>query len=208
MTLRGETRSVYSMKLSEATVSSSVRIRPAQESDIAAIVRFADRNIGADYFSADKVKSILCASRHNAIMCSFVLENFETQELEGIRLTYAPGVWPTRHPSQPIHPHLWRTQLTQTAYFQSLFVSSRFQNNGWGRRLSMASVENLKCLGARSVVCHSWDESPNNSSRKYLSSLGFEPVISIPNFWHEIDYECPRCGRGCTCTATEMILYI
>ncbi len=196
------------MNSSQGNNDASVRIRPAREADFAAIVKFADQNIGVDYFSVEKVKSILKASTQNEVMCSFVLENLESHCLEGIRLTYAPGVWPARHPSQSIHAHLWQVPVEQTAYFQSLFVSQRFQNQGWGQRLSMASVENLKLLGAKAVVCHSWDESPGNSSRKYLNSLGFEPVISIPNFWHEIDYECTRCGRGCKCTATEMILYL
>ncbi len=186
----------------------SLRIRAARESDALAIREFADRNIGADYFTPEKVQTILHASRWRHTMCSFVLENSETATIEGIRLTYPPGQWPERHPSQPIHAHLWRVPVGQTAYFQSLFISKRYQNCGWGKRLSMASIEMLRQTNARAVVCHSWDESPSNSSRRYLNALGFEAVVSIPNFWQQIDYECPRCGRGCECTATEMILYI
>lgn len=190
-------------------MSDSLRIRAAQESDALAIREFADRNIGVDYFSLEKVQTILQSSQWlQKIMCSFVLEDVEQRTIEGIRLTYPPGQWPPRHPSQPIHPQLWKVPLHEVAYFQSLFISLEHQNRGWGRRLSMASVEILRQTNARAVVCHSWDESPANSSRRYLDGLGFQPVTSVANFWRHIDYECTRCGRGCRCTATEMILYI
>ncbi len=182
------------------------RIREVSQSDFEPILRFADHNIGVNYFTPEKLEKILAAALQEDIMCSFVLE--DDSGIQGIRLTYPPNQWIDRHPSQPVHPHLWRVPPSKCAYFQSLFIAKEYQGQGWGRRLSMASVENLRKLGTQAVVCHSWDESPGNSSRKYLDSLRFAPVISIANFWNKIDYECPRCGKPCVCTATEMILYL
>ena len=64
-------------------------------------------------------------------------------------------------------------------------------------------------MECQAVVAHSWKESPNNSSMKYLEKLGFLPVGEHPLFWSEVDYDCTRCGKPpCQCTATEMILYL
>lgn len=185
--------------------NSASRIRELIMSDLDAVLRFSDRQIGQDYFSPQKLAEIIEASTMKNVSVSFVLEDEEG--IQGIRLTYPPGQWLKRHVSQPAHPELWRVPLAQVGYFQSLFIAPKYQGQGFGQRLSMASVENLRKLNTKAVVCHSWDESPNNSSRKYLNSLGFEPVCQIPNYWKQIDYECTRCGKPCVCTATEMILY-
>jgi len=181
-------------------------IREIKPSDFEAVMKFADLNIGQDYFSEEKLHQIFCATRKNNITCSFVLE--DEQGIQGIRLSYAADQWIDRHPSQKIHCELWRTPLSSTGYFQSLFLAEKYRGQGWGQRLSMAAVESLKQLGAAAVVCHSWDESPDNSSRKYLDRFGFQAVISIPYFWNGIDYECTRCGKPCVCTATEMVYYL
>jgi GNAT superfamily N-acetyltransferase len=183
-----------------------MQIRELKPQDFEAVLEFADINIGMNYFSHEKLEKIITASRKDGVDCSFVLEDDEG--LQGIRLTFPPGQWIDRDSRQPLHSELWKVPLSQAGYFQSLFIAKKCQGQGWGQRLSMASIENLKKLGARAVICHSWDESPGNSSRKYLDSLGFEPVISIPNYWKCIDYECTRCGKPCLCTATEMVFYI
>jgi GNAT superfamily N-acetyltransferase len=181
-------------------------LRELKPSDFEAVMRFADANIGQDYFSQEKLENIFKATHKDGVTCSFVLE--DDQGIQGVRLSYPPNQWIARHPSQKIHPELWKTPLSQTGYFQSLFIAEKYQGKGWGQRLSMAAVENLKSLGAKAIVCHSWDESPKNSSRKYLDRFGFIAVISIPKFWYAIDYECTRCGKPCVCTATEMVYYI
>lgn len=182
------------------------KIREIRDTDFANILKFADEQIGENYFTAEKLEKIFKASRVGQITTSMALE--VNGDIQGIRLTYPPNQWIDRHPEQPIHPHLWQVPLNQVAYFQSLFISREYQGQKWGQQLSMASVERLKMLGAKAVLCHSWDESPGNSSRKYLDRLGFEKVISISNYWQCIDYSCTRCGNPCKCTATEMILYI
>ena len=64
----------------------------------------------------------------------------------------------------------------------------------------------LKDMGAEAVLCHSWMESPENSSQRYLLKMGFQKIKEHPKFWYEIDYFCTRCGPSrCVCTAGEMI---
>lgn len=182
------------------------RIRELTPQDFAEVMKFANAHIGSNYFSSEKLLKVIEASHKDGVGCSLVLEDDEG--VQGIRLTFPPGQWIDRDSRQPIHPQLWRVPLNQMAYFQSLFISPHYQGKGWGQRLSLQAIENLKKLGAKGVLCHSWDESPGNSSRKYLDRLGFEAVISIPNYWKCIDYSCTRCGKPCLCTATEMVYYI
>lgn len=187
--------------------NASARIRELKKEDLEDVRRFADLHIGQNYFTIDKLEKIYAASLKDGRSCSFVID--DGQGIQGIRLTCQPGQWLERHPSQAPHPELWRVPLSSAAYFQSLFLAKEYQAQGWGRRLSMASIESLRMSKARAVVCHSWDESPGNSSRKYLDRLGFEAVLSIPHFWKEIDYDCEGCHkRPCVCNATEMVLYL
>lgn len=79
-------------------------------------------------------------------------------------------------------------------------------NQGWGKRMSLQAIELLKEAGAQAIATHSWKESPQDSSGKYLRSLGFRSVALHPFYWKEVDYICTRCGKPCLCTAEEMIL--
>jgi GNAT superfamily N-acetyltransferase len=188
----------------------SAVVRAIEPGDFLKVLAFTDTYIGENYFSETKLKKLFAASRKNGVNCSFVLE--DEGGIKGLRLTFPPGQWSNdqidRDPRQPTHPELWGVGPEHVAYFQSLFLASEYQGKGWGERLSMASIENLMKVGAQAVVCHSWDESPNDSSRKYLLKLGFKPLVSISQYWKMIDYECPRCGKPCLCTATEMIFHM
>lgn len=174
-----------------------IEVRELRPSDLGEFVRFTDENIGKGYFTPEKAQKIIEHSYKNNIPVSFVMVEFKDgrERIAGVRLTYPPGQWLDKEQTEP-----------GTAYFQSLFIDPKFQGQGWGVRLSEYSIKALRLLGAKAVMCHSWDESPHNSSRKYLDKLGFKPKRKIEHFWKEIDYECTRCGNPCLCTATEMVL--
>ena len=97
-------------------------------------------------------------------------------------------------------------QRFKMSYFKSLFVSGDYQQQGLGKTLSTKSIELLKQMGAEAILCHSWLESPGNSSQKYLQRMGFTDVTTHEKFWYPVDYHCTRCGPAkCVCTAIEMI---
>lgn len=71
------------------------------------------------------------------------------------------------------------------------------------------AIQVVRHLGGKAIVTHSWNESPGDSSGKYLRALGFRKVGVIPGFWGEAAYDCVECNNSpCTCSATEMILEI
>lgn len=174
-----------------------IEVRELRLSDLDDFVRFTDENIGKGYFSREKAQKIIEHSYKGHTPVSFVMVEYVNgqERIVGVRLTYPPGQWLDKEQTEP-----------DAAYFQSLFIDARYQGQGWGVRLSEYSICALKSLGAKKVICHSWDESPHNSSRRYLDKLGFQPIKKIKHFWKEIDYECTRCGKPCLCTATEMVL--
>ena len=47
------------------------------------------------------------------------------------------------------------------------------------------SIDVLKSLQVKGVVCHAWVESPNDSSQKYLSAIGFKPIHLYDKYWFE-----------------------
>lgn len=162
-------------------------IRPLTHTDITAAQVFTDRVIGSGYFSACELEDIVQRSCKNGQSCSLVLED-EAGRLRGLRITFPPGNWQHGKGGAESAAHgltlkLWKAELQKTAYFQSLFVDPELTGQGWGKRLSLKSMEALKSLGAQAVVCHSWVESPHDSSRRYLRSLGFEKVATHPLYW-------------------------
>ncbi|CAN5583309.1 hypothetical protein BH10BDE1_BH10BDE1_34240 [soil metagenome] len=188
-------------------VAMAPTIHPLNRADLKSLQEFTDLTIGAGYYSAKELEEIFDRSSSKdshgvSHMCSLLLKNGE--EILGVRFTYPPGKW-NHGKGKGLDPSTWPHPLEKTGYFQSLFLSDKTQGQGWGSRLSMASIEVLKKLGARGVVCHSWKESPFNSSSKYLEKLGFKKVAEHPLYWAEVDYNCTRCLKPpCQCTAVEM----
>lgn len=181
-------------------------IREFQASDIEQVKIFSDLAIGAGYYSAQELTEIQKKSiAPNGQICSFLLIDETTQMVRGFRLAYPPGNW-DHGKGQKLRPDLWPTALAETAYFQSLFISPDLQGQGWGPQLAEKSLQVFRGLGARGVVAHSWKESPNNSSYRYLKDLGFHEIIEHPLYWFDIQYQCTRDGYPCRCTAIEMHL--
>ena len=182
-----------------------MKIRELTIDDIPAVQLFTDGVIGKNYFSKNELFENLKKSKSEDIVCSFVLS--DADRILGLRLAYPPGLW-SQGKGAKLRPDLWRTPLDKTAYFQSLFLAPEIQGQGWGPKLSAASLAKLRELGALSVVTHAWKESPNNSSIRYLKKQGFERVAVHANYWIDVDYECILDGTPCRCTAEEMILYL
>lgn len=141
-------------------------------------------------------------SRKDGVNCSFVARS--GGEIAAIRISYPPGNWINGKKGRSQKE--WGVAPDKTGYFQSLFVAEKHQGQDLGKRLSALSIKELRKAGAKAVVCHCWLESPRNSSRRYLESMGFAPVKKHPFFWGDRDYLCSGCGKTpCGCGALEMI---
>lgn len=182
-------------------------IRPLQESDLLNLKTFADSAIGTGYFSLAELQEKFNQSRKEGLTTSFLLISEDSRTIEGLRLSFPPGNW-NKGKGARLSSDLWNVPLNEVGYFQSLFLHPNVTGQGWGQKLSLAAAQVIKQLGAKAIVCHSWVESPNNSSNKYLLRMGFKPVARYPLYWKDVDYECTRCGKPCLCTAEEMILYL
>lgn len=182
-----------------------LKIRPFRENDLEAVRLFTDREIGAGYYQLSELQDIFERSKAGNVICSLLLENTDG-EIRGVRISYPPGKW-QKGKGKGLCPEKWPHAVSDTAYFQSLFIANELQGQGWGGRISMQALLALKEVGAKGVVCHSWKESPNDSSTRYLKKLGFELIQEHREYWKEVDYECTRCGQPpCLCTAQEMYL--
>lgn len=180
-------------------------IRPLREADLEAVRRFTDREIGENYFSASELRDVFARSQSDGLVHSLVLVD-ESGEIHGVRITFPPGKW-QKGKGQGLSPAKWPHPPEETAYFQSIFVSSALHGRSWGGRMSRESLRRLREAGAKGVVCHSWKESPHDSSFRYLTKLGFSLIAEYPHYWREIPYNCSRCLKPpCLCTAQEMYL--
>jgi GNAT superfamily N-acetyltransferase len=183
-------------------------ILPFVHSDIDAVKKFTDEQIGQGYYSVAELienqKKSVCS---NGEITSFVLKDPSSLAVKGLRLAYAPGNW-THGKGSKLRPDLWPFSIDKAAYFQSLFLSSDLQGQNWGPRLSEKSIDVFKRLGAAGIITHSWKESPNNGSLRYLEKIGFKQVIEHPLYWVDVDYVCTRDGKPCRCTAIEMYLML
>lgn len=188
------------------------QIRSMTRADLPSVQKFTDRAIGTGYYSLPELEDAFKKSQKNNLTASLVLiqvnDTFPTQEeILGIRLTYAPGLW-SHGKSNRLKADLWGVSQEDVGYFQSLFLDEQLQGQGFGKKLSVQSMNILKAQGARAVVCHSWKESPHDSSGRYLRSLGFKSVTEHALYWKDVDYVCTRCGKPCLCTAEEMIYHL
>ena len=182
----------------------NLQIRPLTAADLPRVKEFADRVIGTNYYSLKELKEILSRSQLDGEVFSLILVD-TLGRVQGVRITYPPGQWLTGK-GQGLRPDLWPVERKHCAYFQSLFIAPELAGQGLGTRLSRQVIDRLQAHGAKAIIAHSWKESPHDSSGRYLRALGFRLVTSHPEYWKQVDYECPRCGRPCLCTAEEMIL--
>lgn len=182
----------------------AIRIRTLLPEDAPAVARFADRFVGVDYYPAADLLDYLARTTVGAITTSYVAE--QGDRVVGFRIVMPPGRWASGR-GNGLTPERWPHPLEATAYFQSCFVDTSLTGQGLGRRLAQVAFDDLRRLGARAVAVHSWKESPNDSSRRYLTRLGFRTVAEYPHYWRDVDYLCAGCRvKPCTCTAIEMIL--
>ncbi len=181
-------------------------IREFLSTDIEAVKKFTDQMVGVGYYSTDELKEYQKKSiAPTGDICSFVLIDSNSNKVLGLRLAFPPGNW-EHGKGTKLKPELWPSKISETAYFQSLFVLPELQGQGWGPKLAAKSLEIFRKLGAAGVVTHCWKESPGNTSYKYLANLGFKSLVEHPNYWIDVDYVCTRDGKPCRCTAIEMYL--
>ena len=178
-------------------------IKTFEMSDVHEVKKFTDDQVGRDYFSIQELTLMQKRSVKNGENSSFVL--IDNYQVKGLRLTFPHGNWMSGKGDR-LSDHLWDYPIEKTAYFQSLYIHQDYQKQGWGKKLSVKAIDTLIAVGSKGVVCHSWMESPNGSSGKYLESLGFKSIAIYKNYWKNVDYTCPRCGKPCLCTAEEMYL--
>lgn len=182
-----------------------LKIRPLEHQDLGALRTFTDHEIGAGYYSEQELEDIFRRSQKKGVMCTLLLEDSEGN-IKGVRITYPQGQW-QKGKGHGLNPQKWPHPADETAYFQSLFISGDLQGQGWGGKLSEKALGILREIGAKGVVCHSWKESPNNSSTRYLQKLGFAVIAEHKEYWRDVDYNCTRCLKPpCLCTAIEMYL--
>jgi ribosomal protein S18 acetylase RimI-like enzyme len=182
-----------------------LHIRALEQKDLPAVHNFTDKHIGAGYYTLGELQLIFERSCKDGVMYTLLLEN-NNSEIQGIRITYPPGKW-QKGKGQGLHSERWPHALAETAYFQSLFLSDELRGQGWGGKLSLEALRLLMENGAKGVVTHSWKESPENSSTRYLQKLGFEMIAEHPHYWKDVNYNCAGCQkRPCQCTAIEMYL--
>lgn len=180
----------------------SFKIIPLDPSWIDAFIAFTDLNIGAGYYRKKDVETLI--ARNQPINTSFLLID-EAGQIRGVRVSFPPGKWIDLVGPERLFLSLWGHAPEKVGYFKSLFVDKNLQGQGWGPKLSGLAIQQMKTAGAQAVVTHSWKESPNNSSTRYLESIGFKVLGMQGNFWAKVDYLCTGCNvKPCTCSADEM----
>ena len=181
-------------------------IRFMKEQDLPHVLSFCDYWIGPGYFSLESLEKGLAFSRKDGLESSLVA--FKGGKLVAIRLTFAPGQW-LDEIGRPVACDKWEVGPEQVAYFKTLYIAKEYRGRGLGKMLSQQALEVLRKMGTRAIVCHSWLESPHNSSQKYLLKFGFKPVAHYPHYWADGSYDCTRCmPQPCCCSAVEMIKYL
>ncbi len=186
--------------------NNEIEIKGMENGYLSDVLKFCNEFIGDGYYSLEQLKILLEQSKKREKCVSFCA--YDKDKLVGIRITLAPGKW-IDNDTKGLTPERWNVPVGEVAYFKSLFIRDDYQKRGIGSLLSNTSIEALKEIKTSAIICHSWLESPNNSSQIYLKKMGFISIKEHKKFWYDLDYTCSRCGVGkCICSAEEMIKYL
>lgn len=98
------------------------------------------------------------------------------------------------------------TSVEPVGLMRTTAVSEGYQGRGIGFHLVQEKVQ--RCLdGGANVLCAvAWHDGDDANAGGILERLGFEPVMTVDEYWREAsieeDYACPSCGEPpCTCAA-------
>ena len=178
-------------------------MRNLDKKDLPLLQQLTDQLIGPGYYKLSELEEVYQKSLLNGENFSWVL--LEDGAIKGFRFSYPPGNW-TSGKGEGLTESQWPHAKSDTAYFQSLFISPKLTGQGYGKKISQKALDQLKSTGAKGVVCHSWVESPHDSARRYLKALGCVSVAQHKEYWKDVDYICPCGNQPCLCTAEEMYL--
>lgn len=100
--------------------------------------------------------------------------------------------------------------LDKIGYIKTIVIDPGLQWKNYWSVLLKVLLENAKEAGNENILLHAWNESPDDSSRRFFKKHW---ALSIKNYnlkWYEDSkkngWMCSRCGNPCTCSSTEMIL--
>jgi len=186
----------------------SLQLRIIKKEDISAICKMGDEAFGERYITKQLLQKEWPLLQSGDNCASYILETLDPSPNPiGFRLTYLPGLWLNTKEGKKSHVDLWHIPTEKVAYFKTSYVSENFRGQGWGKEMARLAINQLCKMGAQAIITHSWNESPEDSSGKYLRSLGFKDIGRIERFWQDSDYSCTECLQTpCVCTAMEMML--
>jgi ribosomal protein S18 acetylase RimI-like enzyme len=185
-------------------IHGNYKLKSLELADVPEIKEFTDQWIGHNYYGVEELERYIESSRLFELNASLGI--WKEGKLQGIRISLAPGRY-KEFIKSGLTASAWPCGPKQMAYFKSLFVAKDSQGLGLGSLLSKESLKILEKMGAGGVLCHSWLESPGNSSQIYLKKFGFQEINRHEKYWYPIDYDCTRCSpKRCVCTASEMVL--
>lgn len=169
-------------------------------------IAFMDEQVGENFLKQEDIVQYQKYSQLGNENTSFVAV-YEGQ-LVGLRITFAHPDWINEYRNKLTRDQ-WPETYDKIAYFKSNFISKDFQGHGIGSNLAKLALDILKKHQYQAISCHSWLESPQSSSLRYLQKLGFIPIKKHEKFWQHIDYKCNSCWLDrCDCSAMEMLLKI
>lgn len=183
-----------------------------REDDWDAVIRLGNKVQGENYLDFGEIEKVFFKGLDRGLNCSYVAYDGERDKggkLIGFRLTYAPGKWKI---DKWCSINQWKVPPEKVCYLKSLHVEEEYQKQGIGTKLLDKSLDTVKQMGGVAAVAHIWMESPNGSAMKYFTSVGGQFVKLHKNRWLEdcivSNYKCVQHGEHCTCSASEMILYL
>ena len=183
----------------------SIRYQLFQPAHFSQVIELGNKVHGDNYLDVVALGSLHKKSFQNSINASVVA--LKGDILVGFRLTIAPSQWT---PDKWCSPSKWKIPIEDVCYFKSNTVDTAYQGRGIGPQMLKRSIKQSRLQGARAGLAHIWLASPNNSAYRYFKKCGGVLIKEHVNKWQELSienrYDCPVCGKLCTCTAAEMLV--
>jgi ribosomal protein S18 acetylase RimI-like enzyme len=187
-------------------VAKGVQVRPLMEEDVPSIIAIADDELGKDYVTIDRLKSLLDVAPTRKHFCSVAV--LPDQSIAGFciysvmtpeELTGIMKVPPEDIPKALLHSP--RIGMIETAAIRRIH-----QRRGVGHRLVTGAVEDLMREQVGVICAIGWRSKAGVNIGGILSNLRFQALRQYSRYWEEDsvknNYHCPDCGKPpCTCSA-------
>ena len=181
------------------------KIRRGSCIDFPSIIRIANKQLGDDYISKERLQRFLNEENNETLLVAVDNDS-------GYVVGFATSGIINYDGLKEICQGKELKELAfeeRIGYIQTVAVSPQYNGLGIGTAMVKELIKELKKMNSNCIVSTAWKHAGVINIGAILERSGFSPVMELPKYWYESSlkygYQCPQCGNPCYCSCVVYV---